>query len=309
MKNKILLLLSLVLIISCSKEEIITPDVIIENSILVNIDNVPYKIINENVGGNENCNSIYVSSGFRINNRTKFYLNFGFLKNGKLKDIRYDEFDVNQSVSVVKGFFSPQFNPVSKIEIKNYIYKPNENYISFEFEGTVYEENRVSNNRYISGKVEVKNLKKVSCGTQISKIEFENNELKFYSINYVRSKNSLSTNQTHTYLSNNGYKLNLKSNDDFWNLPLSTISFNEMSFNNKIEFEQYIGPLVAGQSLVLNIVDWKVYETRGNLTIEQKVIENGIKTIKGKINIEVLFQGNLIYTINNMDYSTGSFIN
>jgi hypothetical protein len=303
MKKKILFLLSLVLIISCSKSK---DEVTVDNSILLNIDNVPYKIINENVGGNENCNYVYVSSGFKVNDRIKFYLNFTFLKNGELSRIRYDELDVNQG-GVSKIFFTPDFNPVSAIVIKNYVYEPNENYISFEFEGTVYEENKVSNIRHISGKVEVKNLKRISCGVQLSKIEFENSELKFYTTNYIRSSNSLSSDQTHTYLSNNGFKLKLKSSDDFWNLPLSTISFNEMSSNNKIEFEQYIGQLVAGQLLNYNnIVDWKVFETRGNFTIEQKVIENGGKTIKGKINIEVLFQGNLIYTINNMNYSTGS---
>lgn len=301
MKNKILFLLSLVLIVSCSKEE-----VTVSNSILLNIDNAPYKIINENISGNENCNYVYISSGLKINNRTKFYLNFEFLKNGELKSIRYDEFDMNQS-SAAKIFLTPAFNPVSSIVIKNYIYEPNENYISFEFEGTVYEENKVSNIRHISGKVEVKNLNSISCGTQIPKIEFENSGLKFYTTNYVRLSNSLSTNQTHTYFSNNGFKINLKSNDDFWNLPLSTINFNEMSSNNKVEFQQYIGPIVAGQFVASNnIVDWKVYETRGILTIDQKVIENGAKTIKGKINVEVLFQGNLVYTINNMNYSTGS---
>ena len=303
MKNKILFLLSLVLIISCSKSK---DEVTVDNSILLNIDNVPYKIINEDVGGNENCNFVYVSSGFKVNDRIKFYLNFSFLKNGELSRITYDELDVNQGVGS-KVFLTPNFNPVSAIVIKNYVYEPNENYISFEFEGTVYEENKVSNIRHISGKVEVKNLKRISCGVQISKIEFENSELKFYNTYYIRFSNSLSSDQTHTYLSNNGFKLKLKSSDDFWNLPLSTISFNEMSSNNKVEFEQCIGPLVADQLLIYNnIVDWKVFQTRGNFTIEQKVIENGGKTIKGKINIEVLFQGNLIYTINNMNYSTGS---
>lgn len=309
MKIKTLLVLIITILYGCSNNEDSVQGVLNTNSIDVKVENTSYKINKEDVGGNENCNSIFISSSYKINNNIKFLLNFSLLKNGELSDVRFDEFDITSGGSVAKNFFTPEFNPIATMEIKNFIYNPNENYVYFEFEGTVHEENNVVNKRQLSGTVEVKNLKKVNCTAENYKIEYLNNEMKFNTIDYFRLKNSLSTNQTHTYFSNNGFKLNIKSVDDFWNLPLSTINFNEIASNNKVEFLQYIGPLVSSQAVILNPQDWKIFETRGNFTIEEKIIENGFKTIKGTINMEVLYQGNLIYTINNMNYSTGSLNN
>lgn len=72
---------------------------------------------------------------------------------------------------------------------------------------------------------------------------------------------------------------------------------------------KYNGPNVAtsGPTIIPN--DWINYQTTGIIKIENKSIENNKKVIKGRINLQLLENNNIIKTYNDIKFVTGSFLN
>ncbi len=307
--KKITAFLLFIILFSCEKDDNSAPIEII-NSLDVSVNGTSYKLINENIGGNENCDALYISTFYYEKDKIQFRLKFDIKKNGELKQVWYDEYDRSPnapSPQLLKIFLTPNFNPLSTFSIENFEYNPLNNNIKFDFSGTVFLENQNHISRELSGSIGIKSFNSVNCSVVNTGIEYFSENINLNSYHNYRTKYNNQT-QLHRYFSNNGYRLEINIEQDFWNFPVGTaFEFEETSVQNKVSFYKYIGNLTANQNPTLNLNEWKNYDTRGNFIIEEKIYENGHKKIVGKINMEVLENNETNYTISGLKFSTGSF--
>ena len=305
----VFILATLVLsLLSCSSSDD-AEKIWVTNLAAVKVDGKPYQSINENVWGNENCRNIYAGVYFHSKDNIQFRLKFELLKNGALRRVWYDEILLsNTSPLVTQIFLTPNFNPVSTFTIENFVYDEAENFVSFEFSGTVFLENHIATVREISGTYTNKELKRIACEVGNHSIVYNDETFKFNSVHYIASKFTNALPQTHRYISNNGFMIDMKMEDDFWNLPLTTYPIDENT-TNRIEVFHYIGPLIADQVPFILPSEWQLYTTKGSFTIEGKTHENGYKRISGKIDMEILLGPEVLYTIKGIEYSAASFEN
>lgn len=309
MKYKFLIgLLIFSLFLSCEKDDNPIVYTEIANSLDVSIDGTLYQVINENIGGNENCSKLFISTYYYEKDKIQFRLKFEIKKNGELCSVWYDEYDKTLvSPQQLKIFLTPNFNPLSTFSIENFEYNPLDNNVKFDFSGTVFLENQNNITRELSGSIDIKSFHSVNCSVMNSEIDYFSEELKLNSYHSYRTKYANQT-QLHRYFINNGHRIDINIEQDFWDFPIGTnFDFEETSVQNNVTFYKYIGDLIANQNPTLNPNEWKNYDTRGNFIIEDKIYENGYKKIIGKINMEVLDTDNIIYTISNLKFSTGSF--
>ncbi len=303
--NIIVIATTLIAIMSCNSDQEVY-NVPITKSSTVMMDGRSFQTINENIGGNENCNSIYVSTSFRVDNDIRFNLRFELLKNGQLKKMWYDEISLAPgSSNIAKIFLTPNFNPTSTFSIDNFVYDAANNSVSFDFAGTVFLENNVETVKEISGRIENNDLTKTDCNAVNYSIASTNDAFQFHTINYLATKYS-SGEQQHRYFSNNGFMMEIKVEDDLWNFENGTYTFEENA-TNKVAISQYIGPLMADQIQIISPENWQLYTTRGTFTIDEKVNMDGNKIISGKMNLEVLQNDEVLYTIPDIEYAASSF--
>lgn len=300
------LVILLFLVASCDKENDDTP-VKITNNMDVSVDGTNYNLKSEDIGGNENCDYLFVNTYFYKKNEIQFRINFSILKSGELVKASYQELNISQSGNQHQLFLTPNFNPTSSFSISNFQYNSNLNTVKFDFEGTVFLEENVETSRFISGSVDILKFVSTPCLASIKSITYNSNDFQFNTTTQISTQYA-NLSQEHQYYSNNGYKIKFLIENDFWNLPIGNYEFGKSSIQNKVTFEECIGALQASQSQFYDADDWKNYQTSGSFTVENKFIENGYKKISGKLNINVSYENQTIYTINDADFTAGSFV-
>lgn len=299
-----LLLLLLLLASSCNNDDL-EDEVIIINSMNVNVDGEDYYAINENVGGNENCGNLYVSTGYHKENERQFHLSIGISNTGQLLSVLYEEYGNPDTSEPTKIFLTPNYNPLATFNISDFNYDVISGDLSFRFYGTVFFEQENNLTRELSGNINIKSLSSIDCSVAKARISYFSENLNLFSYRNSITEYSNYT-QLHKFYSNNGYILDINTNQDFWNLPLGTILFNENSTQNKVFLMKKQDDFISNQLATINEHTWLEYDTRGEIIIENKFSENGYKIIIGKLNLELLENGDLIHTLNGIDFRTRS---
>lgn len=300
MKN--LIFIFLFLLIQCKidgpSEE---PSFEVTNEIVMNIDGKQYKIYNEEVNGNINCNHIFVSSNYKKDN-SEFSFNILLNKKGAILDSEFWDKNTN----VYQHYLTPNFNSASTFIITNFVYNEAKNEVSFSFQATLFMEEQITKTKIISGNILVKTLKTTPCQIANLLTNYDSNNFKFNTTNYLRFSNNQNTNQTHRFFSNNGYYLDFVLENDPWYLPIGTYHFFDFSNTNLVSLSKYVGLLKADQLKLFIESDWEKYDTEGNFVIQNKFTENGFKQISGMINMQVKKDNVVIYDIQNMKFQIGT---
>ena len=305
---KIFFVLSISFLSSCNREEI-SSDVMIRNELDIIINGTNYKSINDQIGGNENCDKLFINASYVDKNKIDFTIKFEIAKNGQLLKVWYEEYVLpNNSVQVKKIFLSPNFRPLSTCTITNFSFNTSSGEVKFNFVGTVFLENDINTSKNISGKIKIESLKSVNCSISKTGLTFKSLNFNLYSFYNSRIQFSNLT-QQHQFFSNNGYRVYINTISDLWNYQLGEIIFNENDTINNVEFAQAIGPFFADQIQNINQQQWKNYQSSGKIILLSKTTENNEKVITGKLNLKITENNLIIYDLNDIDFKTGSFQN
>lgn len=307
--KKLYLLITLILL-SCSQsanKENFNPS----KKLSITIGNENFEVINDKVNANENCDNIFVTASPTLINDLGFRIKFRLTKLGILQNITlYNYRESNRE------YQTPDFKPSGTMVITNFKYESTTQYLYFEYEGNLVEVEsdfaQIGVNKpykYIKGKVEINNIINTSCANSTTKINYQNNNINFFTIDNQSIKNlSLIVNQYEFNLfSNNGLRIKFKNSDDLWNQNIGQYNFTETTVENRIDFEQYIGNIRATQLLWLRPIDWKNFSTTGNYIIQQKTIINNQKLTKGEFNLNVYENNQLLYSISNAKFEILGF--
>ena len=293
---------------SCSKEEI-SNELIVKNELNIEVNGTQYKSINEKIGGNENCDKLFINASYFDKNKIDFTIKFEISKSGQLLKVWYEEYILpNNSIQVKKIFLSPNFRPLSTFAITNFSYNNLSGEVKFNFAGIVFLENNINTSKNIEGNIKIESLKSVTCSISKTGLTFESPNLNLYSFYNSRIQFSNLT-QQHQFFSNNGYKIYVNTISDLWNYELGEIVFSENANINNVEFAKAIGPIFADQIQNINQQQWTVYQTSGKIILLSKTIENNEKVITGKLNLKITENNVTIYELNGIDFKTGSFEN
>jgi len=305
---KIFTLLAFVLLVSCSEDETVKEE-IIENQLNINIDGVEYKSTNAQIGGNENCDKLFINASYIDKNKIDFTIKFDISKDGKLLKVWYEEYVLPlTSIHLKSIFLTPNFRPLSTFNISNFSYNGATGYVEFNFNGKVFFEQNNNVERNISGTLKIKSLKTVNCTISKTGLMFESPQLSLFSF-YNSRIQFLNLTQQHRFFSNNGYRIYINTSGDLWNYPLGEITFTENDIINNVEFKKAIGPIFADQIQNVNQQQWKDYQTSGKIVLLNKTIENNEKVISGKLFLTVKDNNQINYELNGIDFKTGSFVN
>lgn len=306
--TKLLLSILVLTIVSCSKDEVIAEKQIeVKNLMTINVDGVKYRSINENFAGNENCGNLHVSTAYYEKNNIDFRLTISLSENGQLNYVRYGENKLPiQGVTVMKQFFTPNFNPLRTFNISEFSYNSATRDLSFRFDGTVFFEGDNSKVRNLSGKIDIKSFRTIECGIVKTGISFISPNFTIYDTNSNRTRFANNT-QRHRYFLNNGHIIDINVEQDFWDLQLGEILFTQSSTQNKVSIIKQLDNIIANQTASMNDHQWLNYGTEGKIIIEKKEIINGTKKISGTINLNMFDNGQLVRSLNGIKFSTGSF--
>ena len=306
--NKLYFFLIFSTLYSCSNSENVAGEP--NKEINITIGNESF-VINDQIqlASNENCNGIFVTGKYNgSDDSLGFRISFRLTKHGAIDNIK-----LNNYQEAGKQYESADFNAIKTIQIKNFIYNASTNYLHFEFEGNLvfvdsnlYTVDVPKPQKFIKGEVNFINVKKTNCTTSLSILDFEIPTLKFSTVkDYGEYNPSLLINPYQlNYYSDNGYKISFTGANDLWNLPLGQYNFNQSDVENRVNFQKYIGNERATQLLWIRPIDWKMYTTSGNYTVQEHVLENNQKLTKGLINLNIYEAGNLIYQINNIKFQS-----
>ena len=265
---------------SCNNDDV---GPVIDNQMNIDVDGEAYASINEKIGGNENCNQLYVSTSYYDENKIYFTVDFSFSKEGQLMRVMYGEYTLPMTTSQIKKIFvTPNFNPLSTFDISEFYYNANTGEVKFNFAGTVYYESDNKVVRNISGEIKIKSLRTTECIVSNTGLSYSSNDLNLFSISNNRTKYSDET-QTHRFFSNNGYVVYMHLSGDLWNYPVGEIEFNEEDLQDKVVFTKAVGAIAADQLQNINSQIWKIYATSGKIIVENKYVEYNQKVISGKL--------------------------
>lgn len=306
MKNVIKLLIFLLFVSSCSKEEVVKIPL---NT--VTIDGNKVQLQSNSMYGNENCNSIFAFIDYSSTNDLGFRVSFNLNKRGEITNIRL----TTDKSSVI--YESADFNPSSILKITNFVYKPESNFITFDFEGDLVKVNfnesdadNIHSTKYIKGKFTTNKLGKSDCSNVENDLNFAVPTLKFGTVKWHKTASTGANVKTPfqtRFFSDNGFEISFQNDTDLWNVPLGQYNFNVSSTQNRVEFKKYIGNVRATQLLWIRPIDWKIYQTSGNYVITQKIIVRGKKVINGTLSMKVLENGIEVYDIKNGSFSITGF--
>jgi len=292
----------LTLTISCSEDEI-PADIEVINQATIVVDGKESVIINDQITGNTNCDKIFLRINRFLDDENNGYdLSFDISKQGDLMDAEYLE---RTGLSGrIPLYLSHSFDPISTMHISNFSYDESTNDIYFEFSGTVFNEIDNTIKRSITGTVDIKNHKDIECSIGLlNKMEYKSNELTFKD-RYLQTRRFQNGAQKHIFYSNNGFRLEFDLNQQIGTLELGTYPIVENNFPAFVNLFEYVGPLIAIQSPTIVNADWKKYQTRGTFTITDKIdIDGGVK-VKGYLNLDVIENYEVIYTIDGMEFIT-----
>lgn len=293
--------------ISCNEDDL-NKELIIESSMSVSVDEVSYTLINENIGGNENCDRLLVSSYFYDENSIYFRLNIRVSTSGDLLHVWYDERDYTSNTpNLIKVFLTPNFNPLRSFSIANFEYDDFSGYLAFDFSGTLFQENFNSVERELVGSVEINQHKTINCEISNRNIRYYSSDLNLFG--FFHSGTQFSDNsQLHRFFTNNGFIVELNLAQDLWQTPLGELPFNESSVTNNIHLFEQQGEIIASQTRITSQHEWKQYSTSGTIIIEDKMVENNERVIVGRVNMTASDNGEVIYEIQDLEYRTASLI-
>lgn len=165
----------------------------------ITIDDKVYKPLNENIGGNENCDNLYVYVSHTDNTTIDFTINFSVSKTGELLEVMYGEYTAPLNVSQTKKMFlTPNFNPLSSFTISDFFYDETSGNVKFAFNGTVYYERDNKIVREISGAVVLKSIPSIVCGTSKTGLTYYSEPLKLFATFHNSIKYS-NQNQVHGF--------------------------------------------------------------------------------------------------------------
>ena len=271
-----------------------------------------------NLNGNIHCNTIFVNTILEpygeegYSDREDNYAQFGFDFNkfGHLEDVRLWENPPGSGS--FKHFVSATLNPEKYLKISDYRYNPISNDISFSFEGKLFRQETGTSDtlRTISGHISLESMLDLECNQELDKnyIKYETDSFNFYSIwsNVNRANETLD--YFYQFRSSLGFSLSIVNENDLWNYPIGTsFNFDEESQTNKIFLNEYIGHPLTFRNQGPSESYWKNYSTSGSYEILQKTEDGTQKIIVGQINMDVFFDDELIFTIQDMIFNTESY--
>lgn len=284
-------------------------DNVVNNEFVINIDKTEYRSVNEAVGGNENCDNLYINASYNDKSTIDFTIKFEISKNGELMRAWYEEYTLPlKSGQGKKIFLTPNFNPILTFTISNFYYDFNTGEVRFNFSGTLYFENNNSVSKNVAGEIKIKSLKSVECSIAKRGLSYNDNNFRLFSYSNKAVKYSDQT-QVHRFFSNNGYRLYFYFENDPWNYPLGEITFDESKLLDKVEFKKAIGPITADQLQLIDKQVWENYENSGTIYIKEKYVEKNRKVIRGSLNIVAKKDGIVKYNLKGIEFRTSSFEN
>jgi hypothetical protein len=228
---------------------------------------------------------------------------FNIAKDGELNRVEYRERLPEGTTGRIYFFLTPYFNPVGSMTISNFRYDEVTNDIYFEFSGTVYREDNNTITREVRGIVDAKNHLDIPCSIEMPLIDMSYNSDNFNFNSFFGSRSIFSNgSQRHRFFSNNGYRADFFSDSNLGDFTVGNYTLLENNTSLFLDIYQYNGPLQATQDPTINSLDWTNYKTRGNFVISEKIETSQEMRIKGYLDIEVLDQSQVIYTIDRMDF-------
>lgn len=303
---KIIIPFFFLLFVGCSSEDGASENVA-QNSLKIDVDGTNYTIINENVGGDENCDVLNINAGYIDQDKIKFEIYLTVSKTGQLIKVRFAESDLTMASQIQKQFLTTSFNPLATFTISDFYYNESTGEVKFNFEGTVFLENNPQQNRSMSGEIKIAALQSFPCTTAKVGINFTSENFFLFSTDNssFRYYNGI---QRHQFVTNNGYFINMLLAGDLWDYTLGEYSFNDDDVLDKVEFREAIAPLVVSQAPIVGSQEWKTYQTIGKIIIQNKYTEHGQKVVSGKLNLEISDNGVLIRTLNEVEFRTYSLV-
>lgn len=309
-------ILMLFLFIGCAEET--DSDLAIESKreMKLTIDNELFEI-NENrepfqyLNGNTNCNTIFINTYIQsYQDGTYARLEFDFNKRGHLKAASLLE--SQKEGGPYKHFFSAVFNPKKYLEISDFIYDSTTNDISFSFEGKLFRHELGTSDtlRTLSGHISMPSLIDVECSYQPNQryIDYQSDDFEFFSIWSSVNQNDQTLNHEYNYRSDLGFKLEILSQNDLWDYAEGTsFQFDSNSFTNKINLYEYVGHPMTSRNNGISDNYWQKFNTSGSFEIIEKIEENSRKIIIGKLDMDVFFEEDYMFTIQDMQFSTESY--
>jgi hypothetical protein len=295
--------------ISCTNDdEIIQEQIELINRSSITLNGVEYETINDINSGNENCDNLYVKASFYKKDDIDIRLEINLSKDGQLHSVNYGEYKLPiVGVTILKTFLTPNFYPLKTFSISNFNYNEDTGELSFSFNGTVYFEQDNNVMRTISGSIYNKNFRSIDCSIVKTGLEFKSLDFELHNFHSYRTKFANNT-QQHRYFTNNGHIFDINVQDDFWNLPMGEIVFTQNSSQNNVRIMKQLGNVIANQGPNIAHHQWMNYNTQGKIYIENKEIINGTKKISGKIDLQMIENGNIVRTLNGIKFSTLSFL-
>ncbi len=275
------------------------------------IDGLKTEFLDKHVSATNSCNG-HVVTAYLLKNKIETVIHFSLLKNGQLSKIEFTELDLGKDKIISKYFFTPDYVPKSTFNVTDFVYNENSKELSFSYEGTLFQNNDNKITKTLKGIIKTSSNTNSNCSIHVCKILFSSIEFNFNSISYNKVKrtyfNDTMEMHNHNYFSNDGYKLEILSEKDLWNLSIGEYVFEPTS-TTKVSLTKYKGPLVVAQGGAwYDKSEWLEYETRGKITIVKKTKEQLFyKNIVGKIDMEIIHDNKVIYTIKDMEFNAGSF--
>ncbi|MCH8535609.1 MAG: hypothetical protein LAT51_11115 [Flavobacteriaceae bacterium] len=305
MKNFIIFTLTLVFF-SCSSDDDITGLHEAENAMSIIIDNQEYISKNEMVTSNENCERLYVNTYFYKEDEIYFRFRMHLSTSGELLYVWYDERDLSAGdLELIKIFMAPNFNPTKTFNISNFEYDKATGDLAFDFSGTVFWENDNSEYRDLEGNINIASSENVNCDIAIKQLTYYSNELNLYS-DFWSVTQHFNNSQTHRFITNNGFILQLHVASDLWDLSIGEYEFNEDSETNFVSLKEQHGDIIATQTPIENQHEWLNYLTSGKIILDEKFVENDEKIIAGRVYMDVSLNDEIVYSINGLKFSVGS---
>lgn len=298
-------LFSLILLtcLGCNKEDDTPePEVVIENELIINVDRAQYRSINENVGGNENCGTLFISTFFYKKDEIKIRLRFTISNDGHLEEVSYDETKQN-----TKRFLSPNFNPISTFNISDFYYEHTTGKLSFKYDGTLFYQWDNNLTKTISGEVNIKSFHTIECSSAERGLFYSGGDINLHNY-FSRASKYTNNTQIHWFHCNNGYLFLMYLKNDLWDYPIDeSINFDEDKLWDKVEIWRTVGPVVADQNHSPNNQEWDILQTKGIISLKEKYIVNGKKMIKGNIDITAIKDNAIVHDLKDIEFITVSF--
>ncbi|MDR2205647.1 MAG: hypothetical protein LBE36_05775 [Flavobacteriaceae bacterium] len=189
------------------------------------------------------------------------------------------------------------------LKIKDLQIEPENQYIKFSLEGTVYRDYDNAPME-ISGNFEINFFSPSSCSTYNQYINLDN-ETKFLSMDVWKqtiSEQGQIINVKYEANEPDGWQFVLNGlKKNIYEMDLGTYEFDFSRENEFIEFNEYIGP--PKNFMFPNLPeDWLKYDTSGSFTITKHEVIDGHKVTKGTINLNAYENGVLIKSFQNAPF-------